>query len=179
AELRRFGPVVGTLHDVRPFCYLMTRRFRPTGRLCNRRCGVACFASGCVRPQRPSDLLRLPRRWLMDRLTLNEWRPLPRVVVPSGSRQEVAGQHGFEAARVRLVPHGAAGADRRLAHRERPVPASIVFLGGLVDYKGPAVLVEALDRMRERPWQAVFVGDGPMRASLQASVRERGLAGRI
>src|SRR5689334_18969356 len=34
SQMRQFAPVVGTLHDVRPFCYLMTRRFAPTGELC-------------------------------------------------------------------------------------------------------------------------------------------------
>jgi glycosyltransferase involved in cell wall biosynthesis len=178
-ELQRVAPVVGTLHDVRPFCYIMTRRFRPTGALCSRRCGFGCFSSGCVRPQAPSDFARLPRRWLMDRLSLDQWRRLSRVVVPSGYLCALAQQHGIAASRVRLVPHGTNVMARAPAHRQRPLPALIVYLGSLVDYKGPDVLVAALALLREKQWEAILIGDGPLRASLEQQVRRQGLSARI
>lgn len=179
SELRHFAPLVGTLHDVRPFCYLMTRRFTPTGGLCRRQCGFACFSSGCVQPAGFLDLVRLPRRWMIDRLNLNEWRRLDRVVVPSTYMHELALQHGVAARHLRLVPHGTPVPPELPPREGRSVPALILYLGGLLDYKGPGMLIEALASIRDRPWQAILVGDGPIRAVLEQAVERHGLGERI
>lgn len=179
SELRRFAPLVATLHDVRPFCYLMTRRFTPTGALCRRQCGISCFTSGCVRPDGLLDLLRLPRRWMMDRLNLNEWRRVNRVVVPSTYMHELALQHGIAARNLRLVPHGTRVPPLPPSPENRSEPPLILYLGGLLDYKGPGMLVDALATIRGRPWQAILVGDGPMRGALEQAVDRHGLNGRI
>lgn len=179
SELRRSSPLVGTLHDVRPFCYLMTRRFAPTGELCRRQCGLSCFTSGCVRPDGLSDLLRLPRRWMMDRLNLNEWRRLDRIVVPSRYMLELALQHGIAARNLRLVPHGTRVPPLVPSPDGRSAPALVLYLGGLLDYKGPGTLVDALASIRDRPWHAILVGDGPMRGALEQAVDRHGLNERI
>lgn len=179
AELRRSAPVVGTLHDVRPFCYLMTRRFTPTGELCDRQCGITCFSSGCVKPDGLSDLVRLPRRWLMDRLNLEEWRQLDRIVVPSAYLYDLALQHGIAASKLRLVSHGTLVPSALPPPGDRSSPPLILFVGSLLEYKGPGVLVEALAAMRDRPWDAILVGSGPMRAVLEQAVERHGLKDRI
>jgi glycosyltransferase involved in cell wall biosynthesis len=179
SELRRSAPLVGTLHDVRPFCYVMTRRFSPTGALCRRQCGFGCFTSGCVRPAGISDFARLPRRWMMDRLSLNEWRRLDLVVVPSAYMYELALEHGIAARNLRLVPHGTPVPPELPTRERRSVPALILYLGGLIDYKGPAILLEALASIRERPWNAILAGDGPMRAALERAVERHGLKDRV
>ena len=179
AEMHRFAPVVGTLHDIRPFCYLMTRRFSPTGMPCHRTCGIGCFASGCVRPEAFSDLARLPRRWVMDRLSLNQWRRIDRVIAPSSYLQELALQHGIAARNLRLVPHGTDVPPTCASWTDRATPATVLYLGGLLEYKGPGVLVEALGSIRKRNWQAVIAGDGPLRAPLEEKVQRLGLRERI
>lgn len=179
SELRGSSPLVGTLHDVRPFCYLMTRRFTPTGALCRRQCGISCFTSGCVRPDGLTDLLRLPRRWMMDRMNLGEWRRLDRIVVPSGYMRDLALQHGIPARSLRLVPHGTRTPPLVPSRNDRSLPPLILYLGGLLDYKGPGVLVDALASIRDRPWQAILAGDGPMRGALERAVDRHGLSGRI
>ncbi len=59
--------------------------------------------------------------------------------------------------------------------------ADLVFVGELRSLKGPDVLIDAIARLHRegRPLRAVFAGDGPDRAALQAQVREAGLAGHI
>jgi glycosyltransferase involved in cell wall biosynthesis len=116
---------------------------------------------------------------MMDRFSLDEWRRLPRVVVPSGYLRTLAQQHGIAPSRMRLVPHGTCVTQSTLPHAQRPAPPLILYLGSLVDYKGPDVLVSALALMREKPWQAYLVGDGPLRATLEQQVRRQGLSERI
>ena len=180
ADMRHFSPVIGTLHDVRPFCYKMTRRFSATNTLCRRQCGVGCFSSGCVQPNGVTDLARLPRRWMMDHLNLKQWRQLDRVIAPSTYVQKLALQHGIKSRNLRLVPHGTVVPPRVSAQgAQRAVPPMILYLGSLLDYKGPGVLVEALNSIRDRAWHAIIAGDGPIRGSLESTVKRLELSDRI
>ena len=179
SDMRNFAPVVGTLHDVRPFCYLMTRRFTPTGAICRRRCGISCFSSGCVQPDGFLDAARLMRRWMIDRLSLNQWRRLDRVIVPSAYMHELALQHGIPAKHLRLVPHGTFVPSEPAPEQNRTAPALVVYVGSLFDYKGPGILVEALSLIQEQPWHAAIVGDGPMRSALDKAVKRHHLNARV
>lgn len=177
--MRDFAPLVGTLHDVRPFCYLMTRRFTPTGEICLRQCGASCFSSGCIRPDGLADAVRLARRWMMDRLSLNVWRRLDRVIVPSTYMYDLALQHGILPKHLRLVPHGTAVSPSPPSAESRTEPALLLYVGSLLEYKGPGILVEALSFIREQHWHAVLVGEGPLRQSLEEAVKRLHLSDRV
>lgn len=60
-------------------------------------------------------------------------------------------------------------------------PATILFVGRLVERKRPAHLIRSVaDLVREgRDIRLVLVGDGPERAGLEALVRREGLSGRV
>ncbi|HET9652058.1 MAG TPA: glycosyltransferase family 4 protein [Usitatibacter sp.] len=177
ARMRRAAPVVGTLHDTRPFCYAMTRRFAPTGALCERRCGVGCFTSGCVRPRDAVDMARWARRCVVDAASLRQWRRLHRVIVPSVYLGELALRHGVPAARLRRVAHGPPVPEGTPERRDEP--PLLAFVGSLLRYKGVHVMLEALERIRSRPWQAAFVGDGPERVAILEAIARAGLAARV
>lgn len=179
ADMQACAPVVGTLHDTRPFCFVMTRRFAPTGEPCSRRCGAGCFTTGCVRPADAVDALRLVRRWAMDGASLRQWRTLSRVVVPSTWLGGLAEQHGIPADRLRVVPHGTQVMAQATARRSGANPPGIVYVGSLLDYKGVGVLVDALAELEDLPWTAAFIGDGPMRAALEQQLRRHGLRERV
>ena len=62
----------------------------------------------------------------------------------------------------------------RSARSEEPL--RLLFMGRLVDWKGVDMLIEALAQVRTRlPARLEVLGDGPMRASLEAQVRRLGL----
>jgi glycosyltransferase involved in cell wall biosynthesis len=177
--MRQYAPTLATLHDVRPFCYLMTRRVTGTGILCSRRCGLGCFTSGCVRPAGAVDLLRQTRRWTMDALALRRWCQLDRIVVPSGYLADLAIAHGFPPERMRVVPHGTSLPTMVKAADGTDAPPLIAFVGSLFEQKGIFVLLEALQRLATRPWHAVIAGDGPFRSTLEARLAEGGLLQRV
>lgn len=56
----------------------------------------------------------------------------------------------------------------RAVEGETRVPGRVLFVGRLVEKKGATVLIDALDRMAEQPTEVAVVGDGPLRAQLQA-----------
>jgi glycosyltransferase involved in cell wall biosynthesis len=57
----------------------------------------------------------------------------------------------------------------------------IIFVGRLIGNKGPQVLLEALSQLRRENLQfrGVFIGDGPLRATLERRVRTAGLEGSV
>jgi len=179
SEIRHSKPVVGTLHDIRPFCFLMTRRLTSTQSLCTRRCGLGCFSSGCVTFRGPVDAARLARRWLVDSATLDQWRMLSRIVVPSTYMLELATQHGIPAQRLRLVNHGTRVPVTLPTGKVSGALPKILFLGGLIEYKGIALLIEALQLLPRNAWEAIIVGDGPMRSAVEQKLADTGLARQV
>lgn len=176
--LRRFGqyaPVIGTLHDIRPFCYLMSRRYGPARELCHRNCGAGCFTSGCVRPRSPVDMVRLARRWYVDHLSLNQWRCFDAVITPSTYMQDLALQHGFPQKQLRRIPHGTIMPESLPTDRAKDGAALILFIGTLIGYKGAEILLDALAQLKNQSWNALLIGDGPDRSNVVNAVSRYGL----
>jgi glycogen synthase len=90
--------------------------------------------------------------------------------------------HGTPARRIHVIPPGirppAAATDQK-----DPVPEvgrpRVVYVGRINRQKGVHTLVEAASLVRTPHVQVLFVGDGPGRASLERSIRRRGLGDRI
>jgi glycosyltransferase involved in cell wall biosynthesis len=179
SAIRKKTRLVGTLHDVRPFCYVMSRRYLPTGKLCDRRCGAGCFTSGCMQLHGPVDVIRFARRWQVDARTLGQWQLFDRVIAPSEYIRDLAVQHGIASQHLRLVPHGIKlpppVADTRKPH-DTP---TIMYLGSLFEYKGVLQLVEALHQLQHTDWRAILVGDGPLREQIGQQLNQFGLADRV
>jgi glycosyltransferase involved in cell wall biosynthesis len=55
----------------------------------------------------------------------------------------------------------------------------LLFVGQLSAIKGAGDFVAALGQIRELPWQASMVGDGPERAGIEAEIKALGLDQRI
>src|SRR5262249_10847687 len=102
-------------------------------------------------------------------------------------------EQGFDPGRIFLMPyavdngHFRAGATAATAGRA-PFLASpglprdrprIVFSGKLTPIKAPDVLLEAVARLGEPKATLCFVGDGPLRGSLEARARALGIADRV
>ena len=67
-----------------------------------------------------------------------------------------------------------------LAATRRPLPHEPMLLtvGRLAVQKDQATLVDALARLKDRPWRLTLVGDGPLRGDLQRQAARGGLAHR-
>lgn len=76
---------------------------------------------------------------------------------------------GADPERVRVLPMGAdVDGIRALAAGHQPMPGRILFVGRLVEKKGLAVLLEALRSLDLDGVELRVVGDGPLRAELEA-----------
>jgi glycosyltransferase involved in cell wall biosynthesis len=98
------------------------------------------------------------------------------VTVMNTEMRQAVTELGVPADRVGVLPMGVA-LDRIRPSGEPParVPGRLVFVGRLVEKKGLAVLLEALRRLpADRTWSLDIVGDGPLRAELEAAARPLG-----
>jgi glycosyltransferase involved in cell wall biosynthesis len=111
-----------------------------------------------------------------------------RVIVVSRAIGRVVETGGVPAAKQRLVYEGvvdrapAPGGEEALALLGVPRGAPVVGnVAALADHKDHATLVEAMALARARLPEArlVICGEGPLRADLEARVRDRGLADRV
>lgn len=84
---------------------------------------------------------------------------------------------GADAATTSVVPMGAdVAAIRASGVGIERVPGRVLFAGRLVEKKGAAVLLDAVRRLGDG-WSLQVIGDGPLRADLEA--RARDLAGSV
>ncbi len=102
-------------------------------------------------------------------------------------------EQGFDPARVFSMPYAVdnarfrAGAEAAAADRAQflarlglpPDRPRILFSGKLTPIKAPDVLLEAVARLAEPRASLCLVGDGPLRASLEARARALGIAERV
>ncbi len=123
----------------------------------------------------------LVRRCVYRQLNLRACRAASAVVInfPSFAR-ELAERSGMPASHFVTVRNGVSDSlVPTPVVPAGPAPTSgryVIFVGSLIERKGPDVLVRALSRVG---LGCVFIGDGPMRASLERLVSRGGLAERV
>lgn len=122
---------------------------------------------------------------------LLEGRTLP-VACAGFVRESFLAVHGRVAERLETISNGIPDRPpalsraelRQALSAELGLPADALWLatlGRLAEQKAYDVLLEALARLRaDLPdWRLVLLGDGPLRAALEAQVQHLGLAGRV
>jgi glycosyltransferase involved in cell wall biosynthesis len=95
--------------------------------------------------------------------------------------EHLASTYGMERGKIHTVHHGTDVERFSAATRgERPVP-TVIAVGRLVEQKGLDRLVAACGRLAADrvSFRCLVVGDGPLRASLEAAARAAGIADRI
>ena len=153
---------------------------------------MALLAYFVVRPRAPlviwyhSEVVRPGWRYRLFYRPFLEFalRRVARIVVASPPMQNVPALAAYRAKCV-VIPYGldpdryqptAVVRARADALRERARGPILLFVGRLVPYKGLDVLLHALPGLEA---QTVIVGDGPLRGSLETTVRELGLGDRV
>jgi glycosyltransferase involved in cell wall biosynthesis len=159
-------PVVMMVLDYKIICP-MGSKLLPTGAICERQAGVACWEDGC---------LSLPH-WVRDAIRYVGIRrgvaQSKLVLACSTHIQLQLAKHGIAAQSVRLPVAAPAQSFER-----KPAPdPHFVFCGRLSVEKGTLLLVRAFARLHSRMPMArlTIVGDGPVRNDVEAAVRARGL----
>jgi len=134
-------------------------------------------------------LERTVRRWVYRHVNLRACRAATTVVVNYPAlADELARRTGLARARFTTIrnatgPAHPAGPVQRAGHRAADHVATkhgldryYLFVGALVDRKGPDILLRALAQVG---LPCIFVGDGPMRASLERLAARAGVADQV
>lgn len=120
-----------------------------------------------------------------ERIQRRVLRGFDAVVAVSRPLEAQLGESGVRSDRIRLLPNAftPVGALPRAAARARlgiPQDAFAVgWVGRLSREKGADVAIDAMSRLEEPEWLAVFVGDGPERARLEEQAARSAVADRV
>ncbi|OCJ09274.1 hypothetical protein A6U87_10590 [Rhizobium sp. AC44/96] len=134
------------------------------------------------------DVRNREREWLSAIRRLHRLMPGYRATrtnasaIIAGSRYTLSELPGSCAQRSFFIPENAAD-PTRFPFRKRELTGDtlrIAFVGRLVPYKGPDMLLDAVAAYKgERRLEIVIVGDGPLRQELEDKVRRYGLEDQV
>jgi glycosyltransferase involved in cell wall biosynthesis len=120
--------------------------------------------------------------WLQMRL----FRKFDAVVAVSQPIAKVLERSGVDPSRIHVIPNAWGGAvdfldraEARAALQLAPDGPVIGWVGRLIRAKGADVFLRALAEIRDIPFHAALIGDGPERAALERLSAELGLAASV
>jgi len=168
-------PTVMTMHNYRIGCSAATalRDDRPCTLCLDRKSVLPAIRYGCYRDSR---LATLPVSAMIAYHNARDtWRRnVDAFITLTGFQKEKMARFGIPEESLHVKPHF-------LDHPPRPVPwnertGNAVFVGRLYAAKGIHVLVDAWTRMGTSGPRLEIIGDGPMKETLERSVRTSGAA---
>jgi len=80
---------------------------------------------------------------------------------------------------VEVIPNGVDVETLRPRALHLHQPPHILFAARFMPQKNPLQVVRVLSRLRDLPWRCTMLGDGPLRAEVEAAVQVEGLASRF
>lgn len=163
SEMLRVRADILHFHFPYPPAAISYLRARPRGRV------VVTWHSDIVRQRALLRFLRRPLREFLDRAD--------RILVTSPRLLEFSPQLSPYRTKCVVVPLGIEVSG--LAPGPETQPLTILCAGRLVYYKGHAVLLDALARLRGQPWLLEIAGEGPLERSLRKKATTLGIAEQV
>ena len=167
-------PVVKMMHGYFGTCVSGQKAFlSPRPAPCARTCGPACLLHYAPRrcgQLRPAQVVT-NYRWAARQRSL--FAGYCSFVVASRHMRDEYVAHGVPVDRVQAIPLFTAAATPCAAEG---AAVDVLFLGRMTDLKGPALLLDAVERASQslgRQVSLVMAGDGPLRGELQTSASRR------
>jgi L-malate glycosyltransferase len=115
-------------------------------------------------------------RWLFP-FTPLIWKRAARVNAVSAYTRELAlNSYPVE---VEIIPNGVDLAALQPGQIEVHDPPTIVFAGRFMAQKNPLQIVRSLSTLQDLPWRCILIGDGPLRADVEAEIARFDLAQRV
>jgi len=175
----RNKPTVAYIHGPYVCCPTHRKFFLDTHAVCERRFGINCFLSACLRKcWRGKNPLRMLQRMLWIRRQGQVNRRVDRLIVASRYMRRLLVQNGFDASRIIVLPYFIEEPTVSLAEGDVARLPQVLFAGRLVEEKGAQYLLEAASRLKT-PCETVVAGDGSYRPHLEALTNRLGLSERV
>jgi glycosyltransferase involved in cell wall biosynthesis len=115
-------------------------------------------------------------RWVLP-FTRPIWHNAAHIVAVSKFTRQLALNH--YPGQVEVIPNGVDLTQLDPGEIRVGQPPQIVFAGRFVTQKNPLQLIHTLARLKHLDWQCTLLGDGPLRADIEAEIRSADLESRI
>lgn len=115
-------------------------------------------------------------KWILP-FTHSIWQDAKQVVAVSEFTRQLALRHYQR--EITVIPNGVNVAQLKPAIIQVQTPPRIVFAGRLMAQKNPIQIIRTLAELKDLPWECVLLGDGPLMADVQQSIKECGLQDRF
>lgn len=115
-------------------------------------------------------------RWIYP-LTPAIWRNASEIVAVSEFTRQLASKKYKE--KIRVVLNGVDLTTLASSQISLNDPPRIVFAGRFMEQKNPLQFVQTLNELKELPWQAVMIGDGPLMPDVKCAIQDCGLQDRF
>jgi glycosyltransferase involved in cell wall biosynthesis len=145
------------------------------------------FLASLLRKVLPFRLLTTVHNRFPNRARASLWGDRP-LAVSEDIAQWLRDECGIAASAIRVVHNGIEDPPRHAAEELQALRAEcgappgaplLCAVGRLSAQKNHALLFEALARLTARPWHLLMVGEGELRADLEALARDRAIAERV
>lgn len=115
-------------------------------------------------------------RWIYP-FTPGIWRNAREIVAVSEYTRELALKKYDQP--IRVVPNGVDLVTLMTSQVTLNDPPRIVFAGRFVEQKNPVQFVRTLSELKDRHWQAVMIGDGPLLQDVKCAIADNGMQDRV
>ena len=115
-------------------------------------------------------------RWVFP-FTRPIWRDAAKVVAVSEFTRQLALEH--YPVNVEVIHNGVDIDQLNPGKIETQPTPRIVFAGRLMPQKNPVQIVKTLAKLKDIPWEFIFLGDGPLRKDVEAEIARQNLQDRF
>ena len=115
-------------------------------------------------------------RWVFP-LTKPIWRDAAQVIAVSEFTRQLALKH--YPVEISVIHNGVDLDALNPLPIQIQTPPRLIFAGRLMKQKNPLQIVRTLAKLQDLDWEFVFLGDGPLRADLEAEIARHSLQDRI
>lgn len=183
-------PTLMTMHDTLTLCPKpltakkpeQTARILPNCRPCTYAMGGACFKTGCMRIMLATEGFWKSTVALIEKF----WRKkiycsLAKIIVNSSFTKMDLVNNRIPAKNIDILPAPLNIPDTWKNPALKPAVElpHLLFVGQLSMVKGADEFLSVLGQLKDMPWKASMIGDGPDRNAIEQKIKQCGLEGRV
>jgi len=166
--LRKYAPLVQTVHDFFNTCPILLKMFPDA--ICTKAMGAVCFKENCVSVRSIRELWRFKTKFI----NREAMKRFDKLLVTTEFMKRMLVCNGFEEGKVEALPLFVEDWKCEVPPQED----TLLYVGRLTKEKGVLHFIHML-KLLDAPFTAYVIGDGPQREECECLVKNMGLEEKV